>query len=77
MKKFLAFLLFAVIACDAVEDFDLKGFLDGIIDWLKEKGLYDTLINWGKEEAVKLCTKWLSESTCQIAVNILASLIPS
>ena len=75
MKKFLAFLLFAVIACTAVEDFDLKGFLDGIIEWLKENGIYDILINYGKQAAVKLCSNWFAESTCELAINFIASLL--
>ena len=56
MKKFLAFLLIAVIACTTVEDLELEGkWWDKIKNafnkawkWLKDNGVIDALIDVGK-----------------------------
>ncbi len=36
MKKFLAFLLIAIVACTTVEDLKFESWWDGIVDFLKE-----------------------------------------
>ncbi len=73
MKKFLAILLIAIVACEAVEEFNLKGWLDGIIEQLKKWGIYDALISKGKEFAINLCANYLDRSLCEMAVNWLCS----
>ena len=73
MKKFLAILLIAIVACEAVEEFDLKGWLDGIINQLKEWGVYDALISKGKEFAINFCAKYLGQTVCEMAINWLCN----
>ncbi len=36
MKKFLAFLLIAIVECTTVEDLKFESWWDGIVDFLKE-----------------------------------------
>ena len=80
MKKFLAFLLIAIVACTTVEDLDFDSWWDKIKDffkkgwnWLKEHGVLDlvkdTLWKLGKEAAIALCSKWLDRSTCETVIN--------
>ena len=75
MKKFLAFLLIAMVACQAVEDMDLKDW----IDWLKNSGIFDMvknkLISAGKSLAVQLCSNYLPGYICSAAVDALASML--
>ena len=73
MKKFLAILLIAIVACEAVEEFDLKGWLDGIIEQLKQWGVYDALISKGKEFAINFCAKYLGQGVCEMAINWLCN----
>ena len=71
MKKFLAILLIAIVACETVQEFNLQG----ILDVLKRAGIYDLvlqkLIIYGKQIAVNFCAQYLSRSTCQSAVDAL------
>ena len=73
MKKFLAILLIAIVACEAVEEFDLQG----VIDWLKNSGIYDAVKNYiisaGKSFAISFCSRYLPGSICSAAVNAIAS----
>ena len=73
MKKFLAILLIAIVACEAVEEFDLKG----VVDWLKNSGIYDAVKNYiisaGKSFAISFCSRYLPGSICSAAVNAIAS----
>ena len=84
MKKFLAFLLIAIVACTTVEDLtfkdfwsdivdDIKGIIKKGIDWLKEHLCYDqlknTLLDLGKKAAMLLCTKWLGQETCEAIIS--------
>ena len=80
MKKFLAFLLIAVIACTAVEDFDFEGFWDGFVDifrrgveWFQRNGFWDqiknTLKTAGKQAALELCQRWHTYALCKDAVD--------
>ena len=82
MKKFLAFLLIAIIACTTVEDIDLESLWKKIknafkkgVKWLKDKGIFDTvkntLIKLGKQAAIALCAKYIGQSTCETVVNQL------
>ena len=75
MKKFLAFLLIAIVACEAVEDLDLND----ILDWLKNSGIYDEvkskLVDAGKQIAIDFCSNYLSRSTCESAVDVLANML--
>ena len=82
MKKFLAFLLIAVIACTTVEYQELDGILDPIkkiiekaIKFLQEHGIYEqvkeTLIDLGKEAAIGLCAQLLDRSTCKFVIDFL------
>ena len=69
MKKFLAILLIAIVACETVEEFDLQGWIDelkraGIFDMVKSK-----IISFGKSVAINFCAGYLSRSICTIAVN--------
>ncbi len=73
MKKFLAILLIAIVACEAVEEFNLKGFFDGIIEQLKKWGIYDMLIEKGKEFAKNLCVKYLGETVCDLVLTFLCN----
>ena len=74
MKKFLVFLLIAIITCEAVEELYLKGY-ETPYDILKERcqKVKEILINYGKKAAVDYCTKFLSQKICQTAVDCLAS----
>ena len=73
MKKFLAILLIAIVACEAVEEFDLKG----VVDWLINSGIYDAVKNYiisaGKSFAISFCSRYLPGSICSAAVNAIAS----
>ena len=82
MKKFLAILLIAIVACSNVavieeEEFDLQGFFSKIknaIKWLKDQGLYDTIISSlktvGKTAAYALCQKFIKSDTCKLILNL-------
>ena len=80
MKKFLAFLLIAIIACNTVEDMTLQNIIDYLkelyekaVQWLKDHGVYDEVVTalrtLGKEAAIALCSKWLDRSTCEAVIN--------
>ena len=73
MKKFLAILLIAIVACEAVEEFDLKG----VVDWLINSGIYYAVKNYiisaGKSFAISFCSRYLPGSICSAAVNAIAS----
>ena len=82
MKKFLAFLLIAIVACTTVEDLTFESFWDKIkdwfkkaVNWLKEIGVYDiivnTLITLGKQAAIGLCSNFLSQDECESIINSL------
>ena len=82
MKKFLAFLLIAIIACNTVEDLTLQNILDYLkelyekaVQWLKDNGVYDEVIaalkTLGKEAAVGVCTKWLDRTMCEALLSFL------
>ena len=73
MKKFLAILLIAIVACEAAEEFDLQGFFDGFVKTLKDLGIYDTLIQKGKEWAKNLCVQHLDETICELVLTWLCS----
>ena len=69
MKKFLAILLIAIVACETAEEFDLEGWMEdlknaGIFDLVKSK-----IISFGKSVAINFCAGYLSRSVCTIAVN--------
>ena len=80
MKKFLAFLLIAIVACTTVEDLTFESWWSKIkdlfkkaVNWLKENGYYEliksTLINLGKQAAILLCKKWFDQETCESVIN--------
>ena len=54
MKKFLAFFLIAVVACEAVDDLDLESIQDWIVD--KVTSIWNTLT-----DAVKKAINWLKD----------------
>ena len=65
MKKFLVFLLIAVIACTAVEDFELNGLWGKIKGWLNSAWdwIYDHTIGklqeWAINQVNKACQKYI------------------
>ncbi len=75
MKKFLAILLIAIVACNAIEDLDLND----VLDYLRNAGIFDMvknkLIAFGKKVAIDLCANYISRGLCEAAVNVLASMI--
>ena len=87
MKKFLVFLLIAVIVCQAVEEeIDMNSWLGNLWkkiknafkkawNWLKEKGLLskikDALVSLGKQAAIALCKKWFDEAVCEKVIGSL------
>ena len=75
MKKFLAILLIAIVACEAVEDLELND----ILDWLRNSGILDAvkskLISAGKQIAINFCSGYLPRNICSSAVNALASML--
>ncbi len=75
MKKFLAILLIAIVACEAVEEITLESLIDTIIDQLKKWGVYDALINQGKKIALDFCKKYLDEGLCQMGISYLCQLL--
>ncbi len=54
MKKFLAVFLIAIVACEAIEDFDIEGWLDDIGDFFSD--LWDKL-----SDAVKNAVNFLKD----------------
>ena len=67
MKKFLAFLLIAVIACTAVEDLDFEGFWGSV--WSGIKTAWNWLGDHGVLGAVAgLCPGWVGP-VCQAAAG--------
>ena len=57
MKKFLAFLLIAIVACEAVEDVDLEGIWKKIKKavksaWDKLSGAVKKAVNWLKDKGI-------------------------
>ncbi len=83
MKKFLAILLIAIVACEAVEDFDLLGqitqAIQDALNWLKSKGIYDLIkdkvISLGKMAAIGACSPYLSPAICTLAVEGICILL--
>ena len=77
MKKFLALFLIAIVACEAVEEFDLENWISDAWNWLKEKGILDAVKNIavtaGKAAAIAYCSPYLSPPVCTIAVNAVCS----
>ena len=75
MKKFLAILLIAIVACETVEELHLED----VLDWLRNSGILEAvkkqIINYGKKIAVDFCAQYISRSICQTAVDILAGMI--
>ena len=57
MKKFLAILLIAIVACEAVDDFDLEGLWKKIKKavksaWDKLSGAVKKAVNWLKDKGI-------------------------
>ena len=75
MKKFLAVLLIAIVACEAAEEISLKNIIDTIVDYLKKFGIYDALVSKGKEYAIKFCANYLDEGLCTMGINYLCDLL--
>ena len=87
MKKFLAILLIAIIACMTVEEeMELNSWFSKLWDkiknavkkawnWLKEKGILDkiknALVTAGKYAAIALCKKWFDAETCEGVIGQL------
>ena len=75
MKKFLAILLIAIVACETVEELHLED----VLDWLRNSGILDAvknyIISYGKKMAVDFCAGYISRSICQTAVDILAGML--
>ena len=86
MKKFLAFLLIAIVACEVVDDIDLEGFLGGLWDkltgaakkayeWLKSHGVLDQIKNAlkaaGKAAAIAICSAYLDPAICSAVIGVL------
>ena len=55
MKKFLAILLIAIVACETVQDLELEGIFKKIGHWFKS--IWDKL-----RDAVKKAVNWLKEN---------------
>ena len=83
MKKFLAILLIAIVACEAVEDFDLLGKItqeiQDALDMLKYRGIYnyikEKLVTMGKYAAIAYCAPYLGSPVCKLAVRGLSILL--
>ena len=81
MKKFLAILLIAIIACTTVEQEQaFQGFIDKVKELynkLKEMGVIDALVNalrtYGKPIAKKICCEKLPDwcSLCDAVIDML------
>ena len=82
MKKFLAILLIAIVACSNVsvveeEEFDLEkitGTVKEVVAWLKKNGLWDPLMNTlktaGKVAAFAFCTRYAPANVCSLILNL-------
>ena len=82
MKKFLAILLIAIVACSNVsvveeEEFDLEkitGTVNQVVAWLKKNGLWDPLMNTlktaGKIAAFAFCTRYAPANVCSLILNL-------
>ena len=74
MKKFLVFLLIAIITCEAVEKLDLQGIKPPVDPTkLIAQKLKEIIVSYGKKVAVDYCSKYFSKDVCQTAVDQLAS----
>ena len=79
MRKFLAILLIAMIACSTFEE-DMNGIWDTIKKWyqkLKDMGVIDIIINllrtYGVPAAKQACCNYIPEacSICETILNFL------
>ena len=75
MKKFLAFLLIAIVTCEAVEELDLQIRIPSDPTDQIKKRLKELIINSGKKAAVQFCSKYLPQNVCQSAVDAIASML--
>ena len=76
MKKFLAILLIAIVACEAIQDLELESWKNDIWEKIKqvikkkegEKARIDFIKNKimqiGKDAAIDLCTKYYQREIC-------------
>ncbi len=83
MKKFLAILLIAVIACAAIEEDNLKGYddlmkfikeMEAFVNFVIQKNLNKQLleaVKKGKQSAVQFCFTYYKKNNCQ---DIIAGL---
>ena len=78
MKKFLAILLIAVIACEAYEEITLESIWNNVqdaIQWLKDHGYWNKLVQLaktvGKYIAGNLCKKYLDAGICNQILNMI------
>ena len=78
MKKFLVFLLIAIVTCEAIEELNLQARIPtdptNPIDQIKKR-LKELIINSGKKAAVQFCSKYLPQNVCQSAVDAIASVL--
>ena len=79
MKKFLAILLIAIIACSNVsvieeEEFDLEKTVQQIITELKNSGKWNEIMHLlktvGKIAAYTLCKRYAPASACKIILSL-------
>ncbi len=79
MRKFLAILLIAMIACSTFED-DMNGIWDTVKEWyqkLKDMGVIDIIVNllrtYGVPAAKKACCQYLPAacSVCELILNLI------
>ena len=79
MKKFLAFLLIAIIACKTVKEMEDEELIKGIIDIIKKiskevlNSILQTLKTLGKKAAEKVCCSLVPDycSFCGLIVEML------
>ena len=78
MKKFLAILLIAAIACEAYEEITLEDIWNNVqdaINWLRDHGYLDKIkelaYTVGKYLAKNLCKKYLDENICDQVIDII------
>ena len=72
MKKFLAILLIALVACEVVEQTNLKRWIDPPYTNPIAKEILKIYQTQGKEAAINYCARYFTKSICEQVINYIA-----
>ena len=73
MKKFLAILLIALVACEVVEQTNLKGWIDNLIYQYNPIGehIKYLLQTQGRKPAIIYCARYYAQKLCEVGIDFL------